>query len=411
MMKKLLYLLIIAALGAGVYFLLQWIENLQDHGSVLIGISGWSIETSVVAFVATLLICFILFYVFFRLLGWLLKMPHRIRARGKNIKFNRSQEALISGLVDSAEGNWEKAERILMKHVTHSGAPLIHYLTAARAAQSRGALAKRDEYLRHAATQAPGSEIAIGLTKAELHLSENQFHQAVETLSRLHSINPTHASVLKLLHQAYKKVGDWEGLRNLLPSLHEQKVLMEEDVKLLETEVFSAKLKDAASTLEVSTIEAVWKTVPEHIKSMPGIAAIYFAAMIDAGAGNAIEADLVKALNQRWNATLLSLYSSLQAKDIDQQLTIAERWLPGHPNDTQLLNLLGSINLKLGDLTKAESYLRKSLAQEQTVQALQLLGDTLYKEGEKDKAADFYKQGLKLASSQLDSYVGMIAGS
>lgn len=407
-MKKLLYLLILIMVCLGGYALVQWINNLKDHGSVLIGIDGWSISTSVVAFVATLLISFIVFYVVFRLLGWVLKTPSRIKARGKNIKFNRSQDALIAGLVDSAEGNWEKAEKTLIKHVSHSGAPLIHYLTAARAAQSRGALAKRDEYLRHAATQAPGSEIAIGLTKAELHLSENQFHQAVETLSRLHSINPTHATVLKLLHQAYMKVGNWEGLQNLLPSLQTQKILMEADVKLLETEVFSAKLKEVAATGEVKDIQAVWASVPAHIKSMPGLAAGYFAAMIDAGAGNLIEPELVKALNERWNAALLSLYSNIQPKDIDQQLSIAERWLPAHPNDTQLLNLLGKINIKLGDMPKAESYLRKSITHEPTVQGLQLLGDALLKEGEKDKAADVYKQGLKLAMNQLDSYVGMV---
>ncbi|MEQ1637412.1 MAG: heme biosynthesis HemY N-terminal domain-containing protein [Methylococcales bacterium] len=408
MMKKVLYALIAVAVALIVYLVFNWVQNLEDHGSVLIGIGSWSIEMSLVTFVVALLVGFCLFYLFFRTLGWLLKTPGRIKLRGKNIKFNRSQEALIAGLVDSAEGNWEKAEKTLIKHVSHSGAPLIHYLTAARAAQSRGALAKRDEYLRQAASQSPSSEIAIGLTQAELHLSENQFHQAVETLSRLHSINPTHATVLKLLHQAYKKVGDWEGLRNLLPTLHEQKVLMEADVKLLETEVFSAQLKDVAVTRNAARIQEIWATVPAHIKGMPGIAAVYFAAMIDAGSGNVIESDLVNALSDRWNATLLALYSNLQAQDIDQQLVIAERWLPAHPNDTQLLNLLGRLNLKLGDLPKSEQYLRRSIAQEPTVQALQLLGDALFKEGEKDKAADFYKQGLKLASSQLDSYVGML---
>jgi len=47
------------------------------------------------------------------------------------------------------------------------------------------------------------------LTQAELHLSGNQFDQALETLTRLQSINPTHASVLKLLHQTYHHIGDW----------------------------------------------------------------------------------------------------------------------------------------------------------------------------------------------------------
>jgi HemY protein N-terminus. len=47
-------------------------------------------------------------YVFFRLFGVLIRLPGKIQSKGKKYKFNRSQEALISGLVDLAEGSWEK---------------------------------------------------------------------------------------------------------------------------------------------------------------------------------------------------------------------------------------------------------------------------------------------------------------
>ncbi|NYT47524.1 MAG: hypothetical protein H0A75_08105 [Candidatus Methanofishera endochildressiae] len=151
-----------------------------------------------------------------------MRLPGRIRMRGKSVKFNRSQDALIAGLVDSAEGNWERAEKTLIKHASNSGAPLIHYLTAARAAHSRGAMDKRDEYLQRATKDAPGSEVAVGLTQAELHLSQKQFDQALETLTKLHSIDSSHASVLKLLHQisATRRL---EAIRSLLPAFHENK--------------------------------------------------------------------------------------------------------------------------------------------------------------------------------------------
>lgn len=159
---------------------------------------------------------------------------------------NISQQALIKGLVDSAEGNWESAEDILIKHASHSGAPLIHYLTAARAAQSRGAFDKRDEYLQFAAEHGNNSEIAVGLTQAELNLSGQQYTEALETLTRLHSINPMQASVLRLLHLTYQQLGDWQALRSLIPSLTTHKILMEAELKLVETEVFSNLLKQAA---------------------------------------------------------------------------------------------------------------------------------------------------------------------
>lgn len=409
MMKKIFYVSIALALfGLVVFTGHHWLVKLDDPGFVLMGINGWSIETSVVIFGVALIVCFCLWYIFFRFLGWLLRSPTRISARRKNIKFNRSQDALVAGLVDSAEGNWEKAEKTLIKHASHSGSPLIHYLTAARAAQSRGALAKRDEYLRLAAHQSPGSDIVVGLTEAELNLAEHQFERAVETLTKLHSINPKHASVLKLLHQAYKKVGNWEGLRKLLPSLNEQKILMEAEVKLLETEVYSMQLKQAAASGSVEEIQTLWTNIPAHIRSMSGLAAIYFAAMISVGAGATIEADLVKALSTQWNTTLLALFANVESQNVAQQLSIAERWLPTHPHDALLLTVLGRLYFKQGDLLQAEQYLAKSIAEEPTVQAYQLIGEVLTSLGDMDKAIEYYKLGLELASSQVVSQVDMV---
>ena len=339
-------------------------------------------------------------------MGWLLRLPGRLKNKGRNIKFNRSQEALISGLVDSVEGNWEKAEKVLIKHATNSGAPLIHYLTAARAAQSRGALNKRDEYLKMAESQSPGSEFAIGLTQAELHLSENQFDDALEALTRLQSIDSSHASVLKLLHQTYQHLGDWEGIRKLIPSLHKGKVMMEAEVKLLETETFSMLLKQAAEKGNANVIRELWQSIPEHIQTMQGIKAIYFAAMIEVEAGAEIEEELAKTLEQDWNETFLVLYGSVQSNDVEAQIKNAEHWLALHPGEVVLLRVLGKLNVKHGDAQKAEQYLTKSLEVDPTVAAYQMLGDMLYEQGNKDRAREGFKLGLELASSEVVHQAG-----
>jgi HemY protein len=405
-MKKIVYFLgpLLVAIAAA-FFVSNWLLGFDNPGYVQMGIGHWSLETSLVVFVDNLIIGFYVFYVFFRLLGWLLRLPGQFKDRGKNIKFNRSQEALIAGLVDSAEGNWEKAEKVLIKHASHSGAPLIHYLTAARAAQSRGAFDKRDEYLKKAADQSPDSSVVIGLTQAELNLSGNQFEQALETLTRLHSIDPTHASVLKLLHQTYQHVGDWQGIRKLIPSLHTNKVLMEAEVKLLETEAYSQLLKQAAKKGNTEEIRSLWSEIPNFIKTMPGISAIYFAAMIDAGASAEIEQDLADILSVAWDETLVVLFGSIQSKDVSKQLETAERWSSAHQENAVLLAVMGKLAVKCGDTFKAESYLAKSIAAEPTVQAYQLLGDLLFAQGDKDNASICYKNGLELASSEVVSQI------
>jgi HemY protein len=406
MMKRLIYFLgpLLLAIAA-VFLLNKWLGGFETPGYVLIGIGGWSMETSLVVFAISLVIGFYVFYNTFRFMGWLVKMPGRLKRRGKNIKFNRSQEALIAGLVDSAEGNFEKAEKVLIKHASHSGAPLLHYLTAARAAQSRGAFEKRDEYLKKAADKAPGSDLAVGLTQAELNLSGNQFDQALQTLTKLHSIDPSHASVLRLLHQTYQNLGDWESVRNLIPALNKNKVMLEAEIKLLEAEAFSNLLKRASEKGNAPEIQKLWSDIPSYIKRMQGLSAIYFAAMINASSGAVVEEELTKLLSVNWDETLLVLFGSVQSNDMAKQFAVAEKWLTLHPNDVVLLNVLGKLAIKCGDQQKAEAYLSQSINLEPTVQAYQLLGDVLFTWGEKDKACECYKYGLELASSEVVSQI------
>ena len=403
-MKNILFFLgtLVAALGFA-FIVHEWMLQYNDPGYVLIGVGHWAMETSLIVFTVALIISFFVFYVLFRILGWLIRLPGKIRTRGKSVKFNRSQDALIAGLVDSAEGNWERAERTLIKHASNSGAPLIHYLTAARAAHSRGAMDKRDEYLRRATKDAPGSEIAVGLTQAELNLSQKQFDQALETLTKLHSIHSSHASVLKMLHQTYQQIGDWKAIRSLLPAFHENKVFMEAEVKLLEVETYSVLLKEASEHADAREIQELWASVPEHVKTMQGVPAIYYAAMIEAGAGANIEKELVKSLNNKWDITMLVLFGSVQSIDFRGQLEMAEKWLLQHGNDAILLRVLGKISIKCEFAEKAKKYLAKSIGVEPTVEAYRILGNFLAEEGDQQRASECYKLGLELASTQVIS--------
>lgn len=410
-MKNLLYF--VASLifaGAVAFALHSWLAQYNDPGYVLIGFGHWSLETSLTIFAVGLVIGFFVLYSFFRMLGALVRMPGQFAKRRRSVKFNRSQEALISGLFDAADGNWESAEKVLIKHAANSGAPLLHYLTAARAAHSRGAMDKRDEYLKKAAEQSSDDNLTVGLTQAELHMSEQQFEQAIETLSKLHSINPGHGRVLKMLHQAYQHIGDWEGLSRLLPSLQQNKVLMETEVKLLQTQAYSSLLKKAAEQNDQQAILNCWNDMPAHIKGLPGIANIYFAAMIAVGAGSAIENEMVKQLGKHWDATLLELYSTIETDHSDKQLQAAEQWLAAYPNDSILLKVLGKLARKAGQMEKAEQYLLKSLNRENSVGVCELLGELMFDKGDKDRACEYFKRGLELASNEVVLQVAGEAG-
>ncbi|MGZ5009321.1 MAG: heme biosynthesis HemY N-terminal domain-containing protein, partial [Methylobacter sp.] len=97
-MKNILYFLGSLLIAVAAAFLAnKWLGGFDNPGYVLIGIGHWSLETSLIVFTVSLIMGFFVFYVFFRFLGWLLRLPGQIKNRGKDIKFNRSQEALIAG--------------------------------------------------------------------------------------------------------------------------------------------------------------------------------------------------------------------------------------------------------------------------------------------------------------------------
>jgi len=184
---------------------------------------------------------------------------------------------------------------------------------------------------------------------------------------------------------------------------------METEVKLLETQVYSQLLKQSAEKGSIEEIQELWAEIPAHIKRMQGISAIYFAAMIDVGAGAIIEQDLADVLSVNWDETLLVLFGSVQSLDAPRQLETAEQWLPAHQDSAVLLAVLGKLSSICQDVQKAESYLYKSIAAEPTVQAYQLLGDLLFTKGDKDKASQCYKNGLELASSEVVSRIDAVS--
>jgi HemY protein len=372
-----------------------------NAGYVIIGLDRWVLETSLYVTAVTLVAAFILLYGLIRLVTRTLRLPTALKQRGSAQRSKRSQDALIAGLLETAEGNWEKAERNLIRHAADSGIPLINYLTAARAAHSRGAHEQRDEYLKLAHESTPKAELAVGLTRAELQLSTRQFKEALESLTHLNRIAPSHAAVLRLMHQAYAQMEDWESLQRLIPALHSNKVLMEAEIKLLETETYSALLKRKSEAGDPAALRELWGHIPQHIRELTGIETLYCAAMIEAGAGAEVEETLRLALGRDWNETLLVLYGCIQMADTERQIHHAETWLTLHPRDAVLLRVLGKLALRIGQREKAENYLQRSLDAEPSVEAYRLMGDLLFEQKDYAAASRYYRGGLMCASHEV----------
>jgi HemY protein len=171
---------------------------------------------------------------------------------------------------------------------------------------------------------------------------------------------------------------------------------MEVEVKLLEAKTFCELLKQAASQNDLEKIELLWSEMPNYLKTMHSVLAVYFTVMIEVGAGAKIEDALSKSLSQNWDESLLVSFGNIASDNVEKQLKMAELWLPFHTDNPLLLMVLGKLSAKSGDIDKAKSYLTRSITATPTVGAYQLLGDLMFAQGDKDSASQCYKQALEL---------------
>lgn len=375
-----------------------------NAGYVIVGLGDWVLETSLYFAVIMMTCLFAALYVGILFTTGAAKLPDSIKKRNLEQRGKRSLEALMTGLIETIEGKWEKAERNLIRHAGDSSLPLMNYLTAARAAHARGASEQREDYLKLARDSAPQAELAVSLTRVKLLVDSHQYHEALEQLTEINRSTPNHPVVLRLMCEAYTQTRDWDALHHLIPVLREAKLLGEAELRKLEVEAYRTLLEKRAMTRDPVMIREIWRMVPPMVRTEIAVATPYFRGMIDAGVGEEAEEELRLALGREWHSELLRLYASIRLADPARQLQGAEAWLAPHPEDAQLLHTLASLALRAGQKEKALDYARRSLTLQPTMEACKLLGDWLHEQREHVAASTLYRQGLKAAAGEpLDS--------
>ena len=401
-------LLLTFAFAAAVAVAIGYIAY-QDKGYVIISYMSWSLETTLVFLLGFLAIFFFLAYYLFRFLAYVLGFPSTVGAKYSLHQAEKARSGLIKGLIEMSEGRFVEAEKILVKHVNQSGTPLLNYLAAARSAQLQGEHNRRDDYLKLAHENTPSAELAIGLTQAELQLAHNQTEQALATLNHLRSLSPNHGYVMKLQARVYAKIGDWDSLCHLLADLRRYKVFPKDKLAQLEVEAHGNALLSAGKQRKLNLLKQTWERIPKHIRDQQEILKIYATQLASNRAVNEAEALLRHALNNKWQDSLVTLYSQL---DLDRESTAeqqgqftellekAEGWLKQHPHNAALLLTVGKLCMKQKLWGKARSYIETSIKIRPMAASYQQLAQLLEQMGETEAAQECYRKGLNLAIAE-----------
>lgn len=390
-MRWLLITLVILLVAVGAASLLQ-----QDPGYLYLDIGRWTIETTL-AFAAVVLVAvFVLLHLLLRLLAHLMRGPRAWRRGLGRRRMERSRRSLVRGLIEMAEGRWERAEKLLTRQAADSDTSLLNYLAAARAAQQNGAYERRDRYLKQAIEANPEADVAVSLTQAELQLAHHQNEYALATLTRLRGLAPQHLYVLRLLARLYAEMQDWQQLGEVLPELRRHRIFESDRLAILERAAAIGRLAQAQQTGQALT--AVWDALPRRVREDPLVLHVHARRLIAADAKALAERRLRQHLERQWDERLARDYGHAEHEDASRQLDYGEKWLKDHGRSPMLLLSLGRLAKRARLWGKARVYFESSINNGATAETYHELGSLLDEVDEIGPARENYRTGLALAA-------------
>jgi HemY protein len=337
------------------------------------------------------------------LLGlWLLWILIRYLLKTSNITVGwfgdrnqrKARQQTIDGMIALAEGHWKTAEELLVKGAKFRDTKLINYLAAARAAQEQDNGKNRDQYLQAAAKAQPDAHIAIGLTQAQLQIQHRQYEQALATLSHLRDMSPHHPYVLKLLHQLYTRLADWDSVIELLPKLRKYRVYPPQQIDDIEVIAWAELLTIKAQRDGLPAFNEQWLKLPKNVRKRPQTQLAYAEILAEQRQFDQLELHIKDSMKQQWQEPLAQLYGLIESQEPSKTLAAAETWLKQKPNNAILLTTLGKLSLRAQLWGKAKSYLEQSITHKPTAEAHYFLAQAYKELGHPIQEQEEYQRGL-----------------
>jgi len=323
-----------------------------------------------------------------------LRFKHWLQFRREHRAYNKTRH----GLTSLIEGRWQKAEKLLMSGTHQSVEPLMNYLGAARAAHEQKAYGRRDAYLQKAYKVAPEAQVAIGMTQAELELSQEYYEKASATLNQLLKKSPRHPGVLRLLEKVYVRSANWQALQAILPSMRKARILTSEQFEQFEKNVACEVLRSDSKTIEAT--EKIYEALPRYVRKNPDVICAYVQRLLvlQRPSDNVVSAEIAElirvALKNGYQPELVKIYGELPFADINKQLVIAGAWLKMYGEKPEILLTMGRLCVRIQLWGKAKDYFERCLLQGRNAEASLAYGKLLEAIGEQQAATIKYRDGL-----------------
>ncbi len=377
-MRKLITLLIIITITLLAALVTPWL--IEDPGYFYLRFAGYEIEMRFIVAFGLL----VLFVFLFWLIVYFLRMPKKIT---RHVSSNRSRKSFAKGLLALSEGKWKAAEKLLLQSTKNSPTPELGFMAAARAAVSQNKVEAAFGYLDEAESHTD-NPLTIDLTRCELWTKIGRNDLAIQLLKRILRSYPNNPRALNLLLQACQNAEKWQDLRQILPKVGKLEIIPQDKVVMLTEHSILQELTEAQTTQD---LQKTWDSLNSVQKSSYEFIHAFAQNGLKLGLFDSVAKLTESALNKNFSPEFLSIWCQLD-NDHQHKMKTAEKWLKKHPDNSQLLQVLGELCLHSKLWGKAFQYLQKSLDIEPTSATFKLMAQYFDAIDEPQNALKAYRQ-------------------
>lgn len=383
--RSLLIVLLVAALGIlGAQWLGQ--ESVRSMGEVIVRAGSHDYIATLPQALLALLIVLLLAW----LLWTLISLPFRAWSRHRR---KRGRARLIDGLQALDRGQWQRAEKQLQSAAGEKEVQPIALVAAMRAAEARDDASSAGQHLQQLGTVDPTLH---ALHSAERWLELGKPQEAIDALD-VAAIQPLPPRGLSLRTDALALAGRAEEAYGQLGALRQQQALPANRIAALETQLALQMLDEAS---DVNTLAARWEVLPKTLRVSPEAVSRYAQRAVALNWNDVALRSIEQTLDSQWDDALVTLYGELPVDKLDSRRASAQRWLQNHASSPALLMTLARLARGQGQLTQAEDFLHRAVAQGAGAEAWDMLGEGFADQGDDVLARQCLLNGLRVRRGQ-----------
>jgi HemY protein len=234
------------------------------------------------------------------------------------------------------------------------------------------------------------------LVQLEIQLAADDYAPVVAALAGRADGKPT-AQELRLLGRAYLGQQDWPSLIALLPRLKKRRAAAGRELADLEYQAYLGLLQEAPA----AELKKTWASLPAEQRKRESVIECYGRLLLEAGDDLEAEKVLTKAIKRSWDGRLVAQYGRIRGRDPARRLKQAESWQKAHPEDASLLLCLGRLSQRNDLWGQARDYFEASHRLQPNAETCAELARLLFSLGEREKSAQYYREGLLLRETDL----------